>query len=116
MSFVVSHRSMDPGWQARAPYATLVVELPEGTRLLAATTLPPGDVGVGLQVQLRAEPPDRGLLARLGGAPRLRRPSTGETTVCSRQPSANVSPNVRSAHGPTRPGLGVQVGPAPSRP
>ena len=55
VSFVVSHRSMDPGWQARAPYATLVVELPEGPRLLAATTQPPGDVEVGMQVQLRAE-------------------------------------------------------------
>ena len=50
-SLAVSHRSMDPGWQAEAPYATLVIELDEGPRLLAATPSAPDSVGVGTRVQ-----------------------------------------------------------------
>ena len=36
-SLAVSHRSLDPGWHDRAPYAVLLVELTEGPSVLAAT-------------------------------------------------------------------------------
>jgi len=55
VSLAVSHRSMDPGWQADAPFATLVVELDEGPRLLAATRSAPGSVGVGTRVRCTIE-------------------------------------------------------------
>lgn len=54
-SLAVSHRSMDPGWQADAPFATLVIELDEGPRLLAATRSAPGTVGVGTRVRCSIE-------------------------------------------------------------
>ena len=54
-SFVVSHRSLDPGWHAQAPYATLVVELDEGPRVLAATTIPPADIRIGQRVAVRID-------------------------------------------------------------
>src|SRR3546814_19511327 len=46
-SLAVSHRSMDPGWQAQVPFATLVVELDEGPRVLAATRADPEEVPNG---------------------------------------------------------------------
>lgn len=55
VSFAVSHRSLDPGWNERVPFATLVVELDEGPKLVAATTLQPADVRIGLRVRLSAE-------------------------------------------------------------
>lgn len=55
VSFTVSHRSLDPGWQQRAPYATVVVELDEGPRVLAATDLEPTEVGIGQRVRVRVE-------------------------------------------------------------
>lgn len=55
VSFAVSHRSLDPGWAARAPFPTLVVGLDEGPRLVAATSLAPEDVRIGLRVRLVAE-------------------------------------------------------------
>ena len=54
-SLAVSHRSMDPGWQAKAPYATLVVELTEGPRVLAATHAAPAEVGIGTAVRCALE-------------------------------------------------------------
>ena len=55
LSFAVSHRSLDPGWQALAPYATLLIELDEGPRLLAATTSPPGEIEIGQRFVVRTE-------------------------------------------------------------
>ena len=51
-SYAVSHRSLDPEWQALAPFATLVVELDEGPRVLAATGLDASDVRLGMRVVL----------------------------------------------------------------
>ena len=56
LSFAVSHRSLDPGWAEFLPFATLVVELDEGPRIVAATTLNPTQVTIGLPVQVRIEP------------------------------------------------------------
>ena len=54
-SYAVSYRSLDPAWQERAPYATLVVELDEGPRVLAATELQPSEVAIGRRVDLRID-------------------------------------------------------------
>jgi uncharacterized protein len=56
VSFAVSHRSLDPGWADAVPFATLVVELEEGPRVVAATSITPAEVAIGLGVQLRLEP------------------------------------------------------------
>jgi uncharacterized OB-fold protein len=55
ISFAVSHRSLDPGWQERVPFVTLVVELDEGPRVLAATDLDPAHASIGTRVALRSE-------------------------------------------------------------
>lgn len=55
LSLAVSHRSLDPGWQAEVPYATLVVQLVEGPRVLAATKASPGEVGIGAEVRCSVE-------------------------------------------------------------
>lgn len=52
----VSHRSRDPGWQERAPYATLVIELEEGQRVIAATKSEPDDIVLGAPVHVTIEP------------------------------------------------------------
>ena len=54
-SYTVSHRSLDPAWQERTPYTTLVVELDEGPRVLAATDLQPSEVAIGKRVDVRIE-------------------------------------------------------------
>ena len=54
-SFAVSHRSLDPAWHAHAPFVTLVVELDEGPRMLAATRHRAGDTAIGDRVQLSLE-------------------------------------------------------------
>lgn len=54
-SLAVSHRSMDPGWQAQVPFATLVVELDEGPRVLAATHAQPDEVPIGTEVTCTIE-------------------------------------------------------------
>jgi uncharacterized OB-fold protein len=56
LTFAVSHRSLDPGWAASLPLATLVVELDEGPRIIAATDLDPTNVRIGLPVELRIDP------------------------------------------------------------
>jgi uncharacterized OB-fold protein len=56
LSISVSHRSLDPGWAESLPFATLVVDLEEGPRVVAATTLIPTQVTIGLPVQVRIEP------------------------------------------------------------
>ena len=55
-SLAVSHRSLDPGWQAQVPFATLVVELGEGPRVLAATVVGPEHVPIGTAVGCTIEP------------------------------------------------------------
>lgn len=55
-SYTVSHMSVEPAWQAHVPYVTLVVELPEGPRIVAtARGLKPEDVRIGQPVQVIAE-------------------------------------------------------------
>jgi hypothetical protein len=54
-SLVVSHRSLDPGWDERAPYAVLLVALEEGPSVLAATELDPTGVEIGQPVELSTE-------------------------------------------------------------
>lgn len=56
VSFVVSHRSLDPGWNDETPYVTLVVELDEGPRVLAASSHQPDDVAAGQIVAITVEP------------------------------------------------------------
>lgn len=56
VSFAVSHRCLDPGWADLLPFATLVVELEEGPRIIAATTLRPEQITIGLHVEVRVEP------------------------------------------------------------
>lgn len=51
-SLAVSHRSLDPGWNERAPYAVLLVELDEGPSVLAATDLDPAEIEIGQAVDL----------------------------------------------------------------
>ncbi|MEQ9162667.1 MAG: OB-fold domain-containing protein, partial [Ilumatobacter fluminis] len=51
-SLAVSHRSLDPGWNERAPYAVLLVELDEGPSVLAATDLEPAEIEIGQTVDL----------------------------------------------------------------
>lgn len=55
-SMAVSHRSMDPGWQEHAPFTTVVVELDEGPRLLAASRPGSDPIPVGAAVQCVIEP------------------------------------------------------------
>ena len=52
----VSHRSLDPAWQERAPYPTLVIELEEGPRVIAATLSGPDDIAIGAPVHVTIEP------------------------------------------------------------
>jgi uncharacterized OB-fold protein len=56
LSKAVSHRSLDPGWQEQAPYATLLVELAEGPRVLAATSVAPDEIEIGHHVAVRIDP------------------------------------------------------------
>jgi len=55
-SYAVSHRSADPYWQAQAPFITLVVELEEGPRVLAATALGRDEISIGLPVEVHTTP------------------------------------------------------------
>lgn len=55
-SLAVSHRSLDPGWQERAPYASLVVELDDGPRVLTGTHASPTEVAIGDAVVVTVEP------------------------------------------------------------
>lgn len=55
VSLAVSHRSLDPGWQAEVPFATLVVELDEGPRVLAATATAPAAIRIGSTVRCTVE-------------------------------------------------------------
>ncbi|MEP1123735.1 MAG: OB-fold domain-containing protein [Ilumatobacter sp.] len=56
LSKAVSHRSLDPGWQEQTPYATLLIELAEGPRVLAATSTAPDEINTGQHVTVRVVP------------------------------------------------------------
>jgi uncharacterized OB-fold protein len=49
------HRSLDPEWQELVPFVTLVVELDEGPRVVAATELDRSEVVLGLRVALEVQ-------------------------------------------------------------
>ena len=56
-SWTVTHRPVDPGWADHLPYATVVVELDEGVRLVGAWEgAEVTDLALDLPVQLRIEP------------------------------------------------------------
>jgi uncharacterized OB-fold protein len=56
-TWTVTHRPVDPGWADEVPYATVVVELDEGVRLVGAWEhAEPADLTLDLPVQLRIEP------------------------------------------------------------
>jgi len=54
-SWTVSHFTTDPGWVEDMPYATVVVELDEGPRLVGAWSGDPADLAIGLRVHIRPE-------------------------------------------------------------
>lgn len=55
-SWVTTHFTVDRAWAEEAPYTTVVVELDEGPRLLAATRgLTEASLEAGLRVQLTGE-------------------------------------------------------------
>ncbi len=57
LTWSVSHRPVDPGWAAEIPYATLVVEMEEGVRVVGALRgLAPGDLAFDLPVRAKLEP------------------------------------------------------------
>ena len=56
-SWTVTHKALDPGWAPEAPYATLVVELDEGARLIGGLRgLAPDDLHFGMRVRAELEP------------------------------------------------------------
>ncbi|MEW6474272.1 MAG: OB-fold domain-containing protein [Actinomycetota bacterium] len=55
-SFTVSHRTFDPGWAEETPYATVVVELDEGPRVIGALRgLDPSALELGRRVRVEVE-------------------------------------------------------------
>jgi len=55
-SWTVTHRPVDPGWAAEIPYATVVVEMEEGVRIVGALRgLPPEALELDLPVQAELE-------------------------------------------------------------
>jgi uncharacterized OB-fold protein len=46
-SLAVSHRALDPAWADKVPFATLVIELEEGPRVLARYDGSPDSVAIG---------------------------------------------------------------------
>jgi uncharacterized OB-fold protein len=56
-SYTVTHLTFDPAWAAEAPFATLVVELDEGPRVVAAARgMAPDEVSIGRRVRVTVEP------------------------------------------------------------
>ncbi len=55
-SYTVSHMSVEPQWQARVPYLTIVAELDEGPRLVAsAKDIKRDDVAIGMPIRITCE-------------------------------------------------------------
>lgn len=55
-SWTVTHRPVDPGWAAELPYATVVVEVEEGVRLVGAWRGPTDALAIDLPVEAEVEP------------------------------------------------------------
>ena len=55
-SLAVSHRALDPAWADKVPFATLVIELAEGPRVLARFDGSPDSVAIGDPVTVTVEP------------------------------------------------------------
>ncbi len=53
-SWTITHRPFDPGWAAELPWATVVVEMEEGPRLVGAFRGAPNDA-LELDLPVRAE-------------------------------------------------------------
>jgi uncharacterized protein len=54
-SWTVSHFTTDSGWVDDLPYATVVVQLPEGPRIVGAFTGDPSTLEIGMPVGIRPE-------------------------------------------------------------
>lgn len=54
-SWTVSHFTTDSGWEGDVPYASVVVELSEGPRLVGAFTGDPTSLTLGQSVSIRPE-------------------------------------------------------------
>ena len=54
-TYLISHRSLDPAWNERVPFVTVVVELDEGPRVLAGTDLTPGSLAINDRVRISIE-------------------------------------------------------------
>ena len=54
-SWVVSHFTVDTGWMEDLPYATVVVQLAEGPRVVGAYTGDPASLAIGQPVSVRPE-------------------------------------------------------------
>lgn len=55
-SYTVSHHTAEPAWLPELPYATLVVELDEGPRIVAAAAVDdPATLRIGQRVRVGAE-------------------------------------------------------------
>jgi len=55
-SYTVSHMSVEPQWQAHVPYVTIVAELEEGPRLVAAARdIPAHKVAIGMPIRIVTE-------------------------------------------------------------
>ena len=55
-SYTVSHMSVEPQWQARVPYVTIVAELEEGPRLVAtARDIAADKVAIGMPIRIVTE-------------------------------------------------------------
>jgi uncharacterized OB-fold protein len=55
-SYTVSHHTAEPAWQAELPYTTVVVELDEGPRIVAAAAIDdPKSIRIGRRVRITAE-------------------------------------------------------------
>ena len=55
-TWTVTHRPVDPGWASEIPYATLVVAMDEGVRVVGALRgLPPAELALDLRVAAEIE-------------------------------------------------------------
>lgn len=55
-SYTVSHFTTEKAWQGRLPYVTIVAELAEGPRVVAASEeIAPGEVAIGMPIAIVVE-------------------------------------------------------------
>ncbi len=55
-SWTVTHRPVDPGWAEEIPYATVVVAMEEGVRVVGALNGDPGALELDLPVTAEIDP------------------------------------------------------------